>query len=309
MRFLLRLMICLLKVAVLLVVSFATFMAIVFWLPPFVMLVVYTHKYAEFWFILLTGLAGMTAMGIWLGKQLCPFWLKAVPSAVGDLAREQGGVSRSRRRLQFSLRSLLLFMVALCVLFSWFPVMYHHARRESAAMAVVKRAGGSASGWGDVVPSLWMRERFGDDFCWRATSVSFLDSGITDSKLVMLIPHLKRLRHLEGLGFQGTEITDEGLRTICLSLPWLSMLKLQETDISDNGMQYLLEVRRLEFLDLSGTQVTDTSIPTLSKLHDLDYLSLDKTAITDEGCRRLRRALPNCKIGHYVPLTVGDSSD
>ena len=51
-------------------------------------------------------------------------------------------------------------------------------------------------------------------------------------------------------------------------------------------------------IDLAGTQVTDTGLIHLQKVNGLARLVLRNTQVTDEGVKKLRLALPNCKIEH-----------
>jgi len=50
-------------------------------------------------------------------------------------------------------------------------------------------------------------------------------------------------------------------------------------------------------LVLSRTKVTDKGIVHLIKLKQLQHVSLQSTKVTDSGVKRLRAALPACKVG------------
>ena len=53
---------------------------------------------------------------------------------------------------------------------------------------------------------------------------------------------------------------------------------------------------KLERLYLGGNQVTDAGLEHLIEMKSLEYLDLANTNITDEGVKKLQQALPNCVI-------------
>jgi hypothetical protein len=53
---------------------------------------------------------------------------------------------------------------------------------------------------------------------------------------------------------------------------------------------------RVRSLTLEGTSVTDAGLKCLAKLHRLQSVDLRNTRVTAEGAKRLKLALPNCKI-------------
>ncbi len=52
----------------------------------------------------------------------------------------------------------------------------------------------------------------------------------------------------------------------------------------------------LKRLYLDNTEITDAGLEHLEGLTGLDYLILDNTKVTDTGVRKLQAALPICKI-------------
>ncbi len=77
--------------------------------------------------------------------------------------------------------------------------------------------------------------------------------------------------------------------------------RLENTQITDAGLEHLEGLTKLEGLWLNGTQVTDAGLVHLEGLTKLEYLYLWNTQITDEGVKKLQEALPNCKIYHLTP--------
>jgi hypothetical protein len=47
---------------------------------------------------------------------------------------------------------------------------------------------------------------------------------------------------------------------------------------------------------LNDTQVTDAGLECLKGLTELEWLNLKNTQVTNDGVNKLQRALPHCKI-------------
>jgi hypothetical protein len=74
----------------------------------------------------------------------------------------------------------------------------------------------------------------------------------------------------------------------------LRELHLDNTDISDAGLQHLDSLRSLRELHLSGTNVTDAGLAHLRGFTGLKWLSLANTDVTDDGIAEIRQQRPNC---------------
>jgi hypothetical protein len=85
----------------------------------------------------------------------------------------------------------------------------------------------------------------------------------------------------------NTQITDTGLE--CLrGLAQLQDLALDKTQITDAGLAHLKELAQLQNLALDETQVTDAGLEHLKGLVQLQNLALDKTQVTDAGLEHLK---------------------
>jgi hypothetical protein len=73
-------------------------------------------------------------------------------------------------------------------------------------------------------------------------------------------------------------------------------LDLTNASVSDEQIAGFQDVPRLTTLRLDGTKVTDKGLEVLASLGSLRELSLLGTNVTPKGVRRLRQALPNCRI-------------
>jgi hypothetical protein len=64
----------------------------------------------------------------------------------------------------------------------------------------------------------------------------------------------------------------------------------------DDELAHLALFPGLKFLNLQDTQVTDRGLERLTNFDRLDYLRVARTKVTREGVIRLRTALPRCEI-------------
>jgi Leucine-rich repeat (LRR) protein len=221
-----------------------------------------------------------------------------------------------RRWFQFSLRTLLVFVLLVSIGLSWFGVKMQKARRQKEAVKAIEKAGGEVLydyGLGAPFadePSVpkWARALLGDDFfldvvgVWgnlrdfgddKATylkrltgleTLSLTNTQITDAAF----RHLEGLTNLEDLDLSGTQVTDAALEHL-EGLANLNGLGLYGTAITDAGLEHLEGLTNLEDLYLGCTQVTDAGLEHLEGLTELKWLYLGGTSITDAGLENLER--------------------
>jgi Leucine Rich Repeat (LRR) protein len=167
---------------------------------------------------------------------------------------------RRRGWFQFSLRTLLLAMLALCLALGWFV---QRVRRQQEAVSRIVGYGGDvtydyqldASGElrrdssGNYLRGLeppaprWLRDLMGDHYFQTPVQV-WLGSD-------------------EGVGFIDSELAV--LAGPLHSLPSLTALDLAGSPITDAGLAHLHGLTQLEQLDLRGTKVTDRGIQSLQQ--------------------------------------------
>jgi hypothetical protein len=76
----------------------------------------------------------------------------------------------------------------------------------------------------------------------------------------------------------------------------LKQLKLEDTNLDDLHLGFILLPLECEILNISGTYVTDRCIPTLVSEAQLKELNVSNTAITAGGLARLREQRPDLVI-------------
>jgi len=119
---------------------------------------------------------------------------------------------------------------------------------------------------------------------------------ITDAGLI----YLKGLTNLKYLDLNFTKVTGAGLVHL-KGLKNLEFLALIGTRVTDAGLVHLKGLTNLKELILGVTDVTDAGLIHLEGLTKLKHLNLIATKITPAGVKKLKQALPNCKIAHLGP--------
>jgi len=225
-----------------------------------------------------------------------------------------------RRWFQFSLRTLLVFVLLVSVPLGWFAMKMQRARQQKEAVEVILKVGGEVrydyefDETGRLIPAaqpagpLWLRKLLGDDFfcdvIWvdlsatRVTDagVEHLLKGLTSLEVLWLmdtnvtdvgLEHLQGLNSLNSLGLSGTQLTDAGLEHL-ESLTSLEHLGLHETSVTGEGFKHLKGLTSLVSLCLRFTNVTDAGLEHLKGLTNLACLDLRSTQVTDDGLENLK---------------------
>ena len=134
----------------------------------------------------------------------------------------------NRSWVRYSLRSLLLAVLAISIGFAWLGHRISVARQQRAVVAAIHEAGGAVIyDWeycdsaSDVIERLgreppvpkWVTECLGNDLFYEVAEVSFPGGWqytcpkCTDDTLA----HLHRLNNLKLVSLQLTQVTDEGV--------------------------------------------------------------------------------------------------
>ena len=194
---------------------------------------------------------------------------------------------RRRRWYQFSLRTLMLFMVVCAVGFGWLGKKLDETRREQVVVAEIEKSGGWVR-YHEMKGPPWISRHFR-----KVRSVGLSDTQVTDTGLAQV----GELTSLKGVSLGGTQVTDAGLVHLkgLIKLEWLD---LNGTQITDDGLVHLKTLSGLKALGLARTRVTDAGLLHLKELAKLGSLELGVTQVTDEGVQKLRQVLPDCKIYH-----------
>jgi Leucine-rich repeat (LRR) protein len=203
------------------------------------------------------------------------------------------------RWYQFSLRTLLLAMSALCLgPGSYVAYEQGKARKPQQAVAAIENLGGYVF-YDESVPvrSGLKRLILGDDTFGNVSGVDFNplkneNRQITDRDL-RLLRSFPRLNHLVIKNCK--QVSDEGLSELS-RLPNLQYLYLNDTPITDAGLAHLAALKNLKELSLTDTKVTSAGLAQLSGLTNLSFLYLYSKREEPMDAAQLQKALPRCCI-------------
>jgi len=234
------------------------------------------------------------------------------------------------RYLRFSLRVLMILVLAIGVGLSW---LVHSARVQRDAVAAIRRAeGGVCYNWewkdGQVISGgaptcpRWLVDRLGVDYFGHVVRVtSSFDpsdtelvsigrlSGLVELALIRAslanerFGSLNGLHSLKALRLDFCRVNDAGLAQL-KRLSSLRELRLAgcECDITDAGLVNIKELTGLRKLTLSTCGITDSGLANLAGLTGLRELGLSDCNITDSGLPYLKK-LPNLRL---LTLTLPD---
>ncbi len=201
-------------------------------------------------------------------------------------------------RIRFSLRSLMLLVLASGCWLGWY---FERVRSQQAAVAAIVKSGGTFEyDWtlGHYIPDIieykgrprvpqWVATHVGEGYIADITYVSLhhrplAGTGTADDETLRRVSRLSRL---ETLGLFGTNVTDEGLAHI-KQLTSLKDLDLRSTRIGDAGLNQLSGMTSLRLLNLAGTRVTNEGVLALEEsLPDLQILREEDMSLSTFGPR------------------------
>ncbi len=193
-------------------------------------------------------------------------------------------------RPRFTIRTLMIFTVAVATACGWYAMKRQHLQRRYQAISHLQELSGPVS-WYDggseyhYVYGIELAGHFIDEARWKEISL------LTEARSVWL---------------SETNVTDDDLKHL-RSFWNIRHLSLQKTRVTSDGIDSLSRLTTLETLIVSNTSIGDEAICSLSRLKNLTTLNVRATNISPSGLDRLRAALPTCRLFHDG--NVGESSD
>ena len=218
-----------------------------------------------------------------------------------------------RWRFQFSIRSLLLLTVAVAIPFSWLAVEVKRAREQREAVEAIGTLGGRTgfgreecdlSGKVKLPVPLWLRNVLGDDFFLSIQSVSFRGTQVRDEDIACLRQDFNSLPKLRCLELRNTNITDNGLQYL-YNAKSLDFLAVCHSGITNDGLKHLNLFPLLRSLEINDLPITDEGLDLVCNFPNIQELGMGETRITGQGLRHLAR-LPRLK---YLNVQNNQLSD
>ncbi|WP_406699508.1 hypothetical protein V5E97_11650 [Singulisphaera sp. Ch08] len=226
------------------------------------------------------------------------------------LLRPVGLVGRRLCRTRLSLRVLMILVLAIGTGFGW---IVRTARDQRDAVAAIRSVNGSViydidwrnatsnpylSSWsplqlydgkiGDHTWLKWVVDRIGIDYFGNVVYARLVERRTSDRSKTddALMAHIGRLRRLRTLRLDNTQVTEDGLIHL-KGLTGLDSLSLAYTRIDDRGLVHLKGLTSLDSLSLAHTRIDDRGLTHLKGLTGLRSLSLDNTRVSDRGLTHL----------------------
>jgi hypothetical protein len=250
----------------------------------------------------------------------------------------------SRRWLQFSLRTIMLFTFACALWLGWYV---ERARRQQRAVEAIEAEGGSvvyqhkAACPDPCAPALdprpgpdWLCRMFGDEYFNEVIKVKLIANRSSKPRAPSVLadlPYLEQL-YLEGMSqeeLQGSQrltrlrrlsvesangvdlswfvlnreleeiylwpckLTDADLRLL-VEFPKLRSVQLDLDSVADlhSAIRHVSKLHQLEELEIISFRITDDDIEPLCSLRKLNTLVLNVRKLTDQTLALLQR-LPN----------------
>jgi Leucine-rich repeat (LRR) protein len=103
------------------------------------------------------------------------------------------------------------------------------------------------------------------------------------------IEKLASLVGLKWLALSGTAVTDQGVQRIA-GLPKLERIWLSQTKITDRSLSALASAKNLTHLAIEATPTSDQGLQSVAQLPRLQFLSLGSPYITSRGLRLLEKS-------------------
>jgi Leucine Rich repeat len=201
-----------------------------------------------------------------------------------------------RRWYQYSLRTLMVLMLAIGCGLGWFTARMRQARSQRKTVETIAELNGwvgydyefdaSNHRIQGAQPSgpAWLRSVLGGDFFDRVVFVDRDNYGAIPSDAWW--EELRRLPYLQTLYVK--DATDARLAAL-EGLKCLVRLKLDGGEITAAGLEHLKGLTQLRDLDLQYTKVTDDGLEPIERLTQLTTLHLAHTAVTDAGLEHVKK--------------------
>ena len=176
---------------------------------------------------------------------------------------------------------------------------YRAYQNEKAVVAKIEEAGGIVSseycGLSSVPKAIRDRLPY-----WNRVRLVLMFEQTMPSEL------FSELRFLRNLDISRSDFTDDGME----HLKWLTKLeylKLSGTGVTSAGLKQIKGLTHLKLLELDYTQVTDAGLIHLKELNNLDQLTLNHAQITDAGLKHLKglRNLDCLELNHTQITDIG----
>lgn len=205
------------------------------------------------------------------------------------------GPAKTRfRRLRFSLRSLIVGVTALCVLFGAHSFRVNSANTQRKTVENLRQRGVYVEYDFDIIERPypgWLFDFLGRDYLYGVDAVLIAERDNVDS----LIATASTLQSLKRIRIEICTLQHDSLRPLT-GASEVEHLSLFHCNAGDHHLELLQGMPKLRVLDLRGTEITDKSVDVIIGLKNLKFLLLKDTEMSDAEIKRISEALPNCDV-------------
>jgi hypothetical protein len=195
------------------------------------------------------------------------------------------------RWYQYSLRTLLIFMLLVSILMSYIAVRKRHAERQQEIVAALRKK----------YVGLWY------DYQSNGFGSPEYERPLTQPQFLLDWLGIDFFHSVVGVGYSVEEVSGKGrrLKTLpfedddlqyLLGLEELKVLHLDSQPISDHTLEQIQRLNKLEKLGLAETNITDEGLRHLDVLKNLKIIYLNKTSVTLDGIKRMQKMHPGLEI-------------
>lgn len=138
-------------------------------------------------------------------------------------------------------------------------------------------------------------------------TVSLVTAGKGADSLILLLEPIKK--QLVWLRLDDSDVSDQGMNTIS-KLSGLTRLSLTNTKVTDEGVAKLTGLKELQTLNLVNTPVTENGVLQLKSLDQLRAIYLYKSGVDKSKWQDLKSAFPKAVLdsgGYIVPTLPTDT--
>lgn len=200
------------------------------------------------------------------------------------MASARGSAGQEKLRwYQFDLRTLLVLVLALSVLFSWLRWRTVEAQRDAAEERATVSIGHVVYEFGPEPTSR------------RGQPIGILEVEVPPGSEDWRIPLLADLRRCRRIVLRGTALDDAGL-VFAIQPKGIERLDLTGTAVTAKGIQQLASLGSLRELVLDHTPLGDDCVEAARRIPHLELVSLCGTHVTAEGVGRLEASAPGLRV-------------
>jgi hypothetical protein len=100
--------------------------------------------------------------------------------------------------------------------------------------------------------------------------------------------------------YDAVQITDAGFAALASLYRLESLSVTDASGVTDGGLRAVARLPTLRSLALNGSKITDQGVQCLHSATQIESVDFCRTQVSQAGLRKLRDALPSCKISPYV---------